>query len=52
MKRTKSGSYFRRLTLKTDLFTIGKFTLHGYGTMIVIGFVIALLVATYRAKRY
>lgn len=38
--------------MKIDLFTIGKFTLHGYGAMIAIGFVIAMLVATYRAKRY
>ena len=30
--------------MKTDLFHIGKFVIHGYGLMIGIGFVLALLV--------
>ncbi|MCI6164323.1 MAG: prolipoprotein diacylglyceryl transferase [Lachnospira sp.] len=37
--------------MKPDLFSIGKFTVHGYGLMIGIGFVIALLVGEYRAKK-
>ncbi len=34
-----------------DLFTIGRFTVHGYGLMIGIGFLIAVLVGCYRARR-
>ncbi len=37
--------------MKTDLFHIGKFVVHGYGLMIGIGFVLALLVGEYRAKK-
>ena len=37
--------------MKTDLFHIGKFVIHGYGLMIGIGFVLALLVGEYRAKK-
>ena len=33
-----------------DLFTIGKFTLHGYGLMIGIGFIVGLLVGLHIAK--
>lgn len=35
-----------------DLFTIGSFTVHGYGLMIGLGFLLAVLVGCYRAKRY
>ncbi len=34
-----------------DWLTIGKFTIHGYGVMIGIGFAIAVLVSIYRAKK-
>jgi len=34
-----------------DLFSIGPFTVHGYGLMIVIGMIAAYLVSKYRAKR-
>ena len=37
--------------MKTDLFHIGKFVIHGYGLMIGLGFVLALLVGEYRAKK-
>ena len=37
--------------MKADLFHIGKFVVHGYGLMIGIGFVLALLVGEYRAKK-
>ena len=37
--------------MKTDLFHIGKFVIHGYGLMIGIGYVLALLVGEYRAKK-
>lgn len=37
--------------MRPDLFTIGNFTIHGYGFMIGIGFIIALLVGEARAKR-
>lgn len=33
-----------------DLFTIGKITVHGYGLMIGLGFLAAVLLGTYRAK--
>ncbi|WP_310601602.1 prolipoprotein diacylglyceryl transferase [Anaerosporobacter sp.] len=35
-----------------DMFTIGGFTVHGYGLMIAIGFMLAVFVATHRAKAY
>jgi len=38
--------------MAVDLFTIGKFTIHGYGLMIGLGFLMAVLVGGYRAKRY
>lgn len=38
--------------MAVDLFTIGKFTIHGYGLMIGLGFLLAVLVGCYRAKRY
>lgn len=37
--------------MKETLFTIGGFKVHGYGTLIAIGFIIAMLVAEYRAKK-
>ena len=37
--------------MKETLFTIGDFKVHGYGTLIAIGFIIAMLVAEYRAKK-
>lgn len=35
-----------------DLFSIGKITIHGYGLMIGLGFLAAVLTACYRAKKY
>lgn len=37
--------------MKNDLFTIGRFTVHGYGLMIGIGIIAAYLAAEYRAKK-
>lgn len=34
-----------------EVFTIGKITIHGYGLMIAIGLLAAILLASYRAKR-
>ena len=34
-----------------DLFSIGKFTLHGYGLMIALGFLAALIYGTYQCKK-
>ena len=34
-----------------DLFSIGRFTVHGYGLMIGIGFAIAVLYGGYRVKK-
>lgn len=34
-----------------DLFSIGRFTVHGYGLMIGLGFLAAVLLASYEAKR-
>lgn len=38
--------------MKPDLFSIGPITIHGYGLMIGIGFLAAVLIAMYRSKRY
>lgn len=38
--------------MKMELFSIGKFTIHGYGLMIAIGIICCVLLATYRAKKY
>ncbi len=38
--------------MKTDIFTIGGVTIHGYGLMIAIGFILAIFVAEFRAKKY
>lgn len=38
--------------MKMDLFSIGKFTVHGYGLMIAIGILACIYMATYRAKKY
>ncbi len=35
-----------------DLFSIGRFTVHGYGLMIGIGFIIAVLYGGYRCDKY
>ncbi len=37
--------------MKNDLFSIGGFTIHGYGLMIGIGFVAAYLFSDYRARK-
>lgn len=37
--------------MKIDLFKIGSLTVHGYGFMIGIGFILAMLLAEYRAKK-
>ena len=37
--------------MHNDIFTIGKLTIHGYGLMIAIGVIVAVLVAIYRAKK-
>lgn len=37
--------------MKNDLFSIGNFTIHGYGLMIGIGIIFAWLVGEYRAKK-
>ena len=37
--------------MKNDLFSIGRFTIHGYGLMIGIGFLSAYLLSDYRAKK-
>ena len=37
--------------MHNDLLTIGKFTIHGYGLMIGIGFAAAYLVTEYRARK-
>lgn len=37
--------------MKTDLFKIGSLTVHGYGFMIGVGFILAMLLAEYRAKK-
>ena len=37
--------------MKKDLFSIGGFTIHGYGLMIGIGFLAAYLLSDHRAKK-
>lgn len=37
--------------MKNDLFSIGGFTIHGYGLMIGIGFLAAYMVSDYRARK-
>lgn len=37
--------------MKIDLFSIGKFTIHGYGLMIAIGILCCVAMASYRAKK-
>lgn len=37
--------------MKNDLFTIGGFTIHGYGLMIGLGFAVAYLMTEYRARK-
>jgi phosphatidylglycerol:prolipoprotein diacylglycerol transferase len=37
--------------MKNNLFTIGQFTVHGYGLMIAIGIIAAYLTVEYRAKK-
>ena len=37
--------------MKKDLFYIGRFGVHGYGLMIGIGFILALFLGEYRAKK-
>jgi len=37
--------------VKIDLFSIGKFTIHGYGLMIAIGILCCVAMASYRAKK-
>ena len=34
-----------------DLFSIGKFTIHGYGLMIALGFLFALIYGTIQCKK-
>lgn len=38
--------------MKIELFSIGSFTIHGYGFMIALGILCCVLMATYRAKKY
>ena len=37
--------------MHNDIFSIGKITIHGYGLMIAIGVLVAVLVSIYRAKK-
>ena len=37
--------------MKPELFTIGSFTVYGYGFMIAVGFIVAAIVAVIRAKK-
>ena len=37
--------------MHNDIITIGRFTVHGYGLMIAIGIIAALIVADRRAKK-
>ena len=38
--------------MKNDLFSIGPLVIHGYGLMIAIGFLLCVVMAMYRAKKY
>ena len=38
--------------MKNELFSIGPFTVYGYGLMIALGVIAAYLVGEYRAKKY
>ena len=38
--------------MKTEILSIGKITIHGYGLMIAIGILCCLALAVYRAKKY
>lgn len=38
--------------MKNELFSIGPFTVHGYGLMIAIGILVAYVTAEYRAKKH
>lgn len=38
--------------MKIDLFTIGSFTVHGYGFMIGLGVIFCIVMGLYRAKKY
>ena len=37
--------------MKADLFKIGGVTVHGYGFMIALGFILAMILGEYRAKK-
>ncbi|MCR4740659.1 MAG: prolipoprotein diacylglyceryl transferase [Lachnospiraceae bacterium] len=37
--------------MKVDLFSIGKFTVHSYGLLIGLGFLVAVFLGSYRAKK-
>ena len=37
--------------MKSDLFSIGSFTIHGYGLMIAIGIICCVILGSYRAKK-
>ena len=41
----------KKKSVKIDLFSIGKFTIHGYGLMIAIGILCCVAMASYRAKK-
>lgn len=38
--------------MKNDLFQIGSLTVHGYGLMIALGFLVCVIMGMYRAKRH
>lgn len=38
--------------MKLELFSIGGFTIHGYGLMIAVGILLCIILGTYRAKKY
>lgn len=38
--------------MKNDLFSIGSVTIHGYGLMIAVGFLLCVVMAMYRAKKH